>query len=421
MNITMKNVIRLGACALMLALTASSCDKENNERRVARELELTPAEQQLVRQGNAVAFELFQRASATLGANDNSMLSPISLSTALAMTANGANGATQEAMYKALGLEGMAEPQVNQYYQKLIAGLPYVDPTATLDIANSIWYRRGFSALPAFLDTNREYYKASVEALDFADPAAPGRINSWVDQHTHGKIPTIVEQIPGDMVMYLVNAVYFKGMWKQQFDPGQTTTRAFTLPSQQVLQTDFMRLEDSFPLYRGDIADAIELAYGEGQYRMVVVKPKEGRSPADVLAHLVSSPSAWDQWVAGMRVSKANLQLPKFKFSYDRTLNSDLVAQGMGLAFSGQADFTRINPGGNLLISEVKQKTFIEVNEEGTEAAAATSVGVGVTSVPVIAQFDVNSPFLFVIRESATGLILFVGQVNDPSTEDTQG
>ena len=172
---------------------------------------------------------------------------------------------------------------------------------------------------------------------------------------------------------------------------------------------------------RGDIAAAIELPYGEGRYSMVVVKPKAGRSPADVIAQLATHATAWDEWMAGMRVGRANVHLPKFTFSYERTLNNDLIEQGMGVAFSDQADFTGINPDGNLLISEVKQKTFVEVNEEGTEAAAVTSVGVGVTSVPVVTEFDVNVPFLFLIRESGSGLIVFVGQVNDPSVTDTKG
>lgn len=420
-QIVIKNGIRVAACALLVILSASSCDKENNERRVGRPLELTQAEQQLVRQGNAAAFDLFSRATATLGANENSMLSPLSLSAALAMTANGAKSTTQDAIYEALGLSGTDRETINAYFQKLGTGLPAVDPTAVLDVANSIWYKRGFTVLAEFLDTNREYYKATVEALDFADAGAPGRINSWVNQHTRTKIPTIVQQIPDDMVMYLINAVYFKGLWKQPFDPAQTSERPFTLPNQQVLQTEFMRQQESFPLFRGDIADAIELAYGEGKYSMVVVKPKEGRSPADVIAHLAANGGAWDAWMAGMHVGKANVHLPKFKFSYERTLNDDLMGQGMGVAFSGQADFTGINPDGDLLISEVKQKTFVEVNEEGTEAAAVTSVGVGVTSMPVVTEFDVNTPFLFVIRESGTGLILFVGQVNDPSVTETKG
>ncbi len=420
-NKAMKNGIWMAACALLVFLSASSCDKENNEMRVGRQLELTPDEQQLVRHGNAAAFDLFRSATATLGANENSMLSPLSLSAALAMTANGAKGPTQGAIYDALGLRGADPEGVNAYFQKLAAGLPAVDPTAVLDMANSIWYRRGFTVLPEFLDTNRAYYKATVEALDFADAGAPGRINSWVDEHTRGKIPTIVQQIPDDMVMYLINAVYFKGLWKQPFDPAQTTQRTFTLPGQQALQTDFMRQEGSFSMYRGDIADAIELPYGEGRYSMVVVKPKAGRSPADVIAQLATHATAWDEWMAGMRVGRANVHLPKFTFSYERTLNNDLIEQGMGVAFSDQADFTGINPDGNLLISEVKQKTFVEVNEEGTEAAAVTSVGVGVTSVPVVTEFDVNVPFLFLIRESGSGLIVFVGQVNDPSVTDTKG
>lgn len=419
-NITMKSVMMYGMFALLIILSASSCEKENMGANVARELDLTPDEQNIVRQGNAVAFELFRQASANLGSSDNIMLSPVSLNAALAMTANGAEGPTKDEMYQAMGLEGMDEHAVNRYYEKLITGLPLVDPTSTLDVANSIWYREGFSVLPSFLDTNREFFNASVEALDFSDAAAADRINSWADHHTHGKIPSIVEDIPANMVMYLINAVYFKGMWHHPFDPDQTTQRTFNLPDNRPLTTDFMRLEASFSLYQGEIADIIELPYGEGAYSMVVVKPKAGNTPADVINHLATSES-WDGWTQGLRSSRANLQLPKFKFSYDRTLNADLMGLGMKRAFTDQADFSRINPDEDLLISEVRQKTFVEVNEEGTEAAAVTSVGVGVTSMPVVTSFDVNSPFLFVIREANTGLILFVGQVNDPSTEETEG
>lgn len=419
-NNAMKNMMRYGACVLAVILSASSCEKAGDQERVARELELTPDEHRLVRQGNAVAFELFKRASDELGPRDNIMLSPVSLNAALAMTANGAVGQTKEEMYRAMGLEGVDENAVNRYYQKLISGLPLVDPSSTLDVANSIWYREGFSVLPPFLDTNREFFNASVEALDFGDVAAPDRINSWVDLHTHGKIPSIVEDIPDHMVMFLINAVYFKGMWQHPFDPGQTTQRMFNLEDNRPVTTDFMRLEASFPLYQGEVADIIELPYGEGQYSMVVVKPKAGNTPTDVINHLATS-GGWDNWTEGLRSSRVNLQLPKFKFSYDRTLNADLMGLGMTRAFTGQADFSRINPNADLFISEVKQKTFVEVNEEGTEAAAVTSVGVGVTSVPVVTPFDVDSPFLFVIRESKSGLILFIGQVNDPLTEGTEG
>jgi len=419
----MHHLLCVGVCALVIGLSASSCDKEDEKRHVGKKLEFTPSEHQLVRQGNEAAFSMFVGLSEALGANDNTMFSPLSLSAALAMTANGAQGPTREGIYAAMGLRH-ADPQpINAYFKKLMEGLPMIDPTATLHIANSIWHRRGFTVLPEFLEVNREHYKALVEGLDFDDPSATKRINGWVNQHTRSKIPTIVEQIPGDMVMYLINAVYFKGVWQQQFDPKQTSKQTFTRSDESTLQTDFMRQEGAFPVYTGEMADAVELGYGGGEYSMVVVRPKEGRSPSDVVAHLATTPSAWDQWMLAMQTTKADLdlRLPKFKFSYERALNGDLTARGMGLAFSDQADFSGINPAGGLQISEVKQKTFVEVNEEGTEAAAVTSVGITLTSAPSIAQFVVDRPFLFVIRERTSGLILFVGQVNDPLTASTQG
>lgn len=420
-NRTNYNLLRMGVCALILTLSASSCDKEGEKQRVGKALELTDSEQQLVRQSNAAAFNLFEGVSEGLGTHDNSMFSPLSLNAALAMTANGAKGATQEGIYAALGLQD-ADPQlINAYFKKIMEGLPEVDPTATLHLANSIWYRRGFTVLPEFLETNRANYKASVEALDFADAGATERINGWVSQQTRTKIPTIVEQIPADMVMYLINAVYFKGIWQHQFDPRKTAKDNFIRSDEDALQTDFMQQEGNFLVHANEMADVIELGYGGGQYSMVIVRPKEGKGPSDIVAHLATMPSTWDQWMADMQASNPlNLKLPKFKFSYERTLNSDLAALGMGLAFSNQADFTGIHSGGNVQISEVKQKTFVEVNEEGTEAAAVTSVGAITTSARPMLEFVVDRPFLFAIRERASGLILFVGQVNDPSTASTK-
>lgn len=416
----MQHFITFTAMIAFMALTASSCDEEEPQQDSTVTLTLTAAEKEKVGQDNLFAFELFKQSAADLGANENGLLSPVSLTTALAMASNGARGTTREAIYETLRFGDFDALAINEYYQKLIRDLPKLDFKTSLDIANSIWYKQDFSVAPDFLKVNSQYYHAQVEALDFADPAAPDRINAWVKANTHDKIPSIIDQISQDMVMYLINAIYFKGDWAQQFDKSKTTERNFIREGNSVLETDFMHINENFGVYRGDEVEAVELPYGDNKYSMVIVKSSRGLSPAQVLDKLTGG-TTWNDLTANLRSVKTNLWLPKFKFSFERQLKDDLTALGMGLAFSDRADFTGIQEQGNLTISEVKQKAFIEVNEEGTEAAAATSVGITVTSMPQIYEFDVNHPFLFIIREVSSGLILFVGQVNDPSVEHTEG
>lgn len=416
----MRNAIRGLAVFAVLGLTSSSCEKGQTESTTARDLMLTSTEMQKAGQDNAFAFALFKLATADLDAADNALLSPLSLSMALAMTANGAVGDTKAAIYEALSFNGFEEEQINAYYQKLIADLPQLDPKTTLDIANSIWYRQGLSVLPAFLGTNTTFYDAEVTSLDFADPGAVGRINQWASDHTNGKIPTVIDRIPEETIMYLLNAVYFKGNWSERFEVDKTSKRDFTRAGGVVVQTDFMHANDNYKVYRSEDIDAIELPYGDGKYSMVVVKSNQGQQPAQVLDALTSD-GRWAELSDNLYPAKTQLWLPKFKYSYERNLNDDLSTLGMGLAFTDQADFTGLEPSGKATISSVKQNAFIEVNEAGTEAAAVTVVEVGVTSMPMIFTFDANQPFLYLIRETSTGLILFIGQVNDPTSEQTKG
>ncbi len=403
------------------AISLMGCEKANPDKLGrGKDLILTAVEQEKAESDNQFAFELFRVATARLGANENALLSPLSVGMALAMTKNGAVGETRAAIEKALMFDGFTSEDINAYYQKLAADLPALDPRTTLDIANSIWYRRGFDVLPDFLEVNRTFYKADVSALDFADSGAPNVINDWVSKKTKKKIPTIIDgNIPSEMMMYLINAVYFKGTWEQRFDKSATKKGTFTRQGGAPLQTDFMHTKHPFNVAATDDVEAIELPYGDKKFSLVVLKPRGDLDLAQLSGRL-ADPSFWATLVSSFHPRETQLALPKFKFSYENKLNDELTDMGMGIAFTPQADFSGISPS-PLAISEVKHKSFIEVNEEGTEAAAVTSVGMILTSLPQVYTFNADRPFLFAIREMNTGLILFIGQVNDPSVEVTKG
>lgn len=380
---------------------------------------LSPVEQEKVVQDNRFAFELFRQSTEALPINENALLSPLSIGTALAMVNNGARGETREEINKTLKWEGFDVETINNYYKKLVHDLPLLDPKTTLHTANSIWHHQRLSVLPDFLSINKQFYMAEVAALDFTDPSAPADINEWVNAKTSGKIPTIVDVIPANMMMYLINAIYFKGSWEQQFDPSETATGTFRKEANNSVQTDFMNITHKFKVSSDEYAEAIELPYGNRKYSMVIAKPKDGSTPAQLLEKYKEE--GWQSLVSKFGTADVNLSMPKFKFSYEKQLKNDLTALGMDLAFSEMADFLGISTAQKLAISEVKHKSFIEVNEEGTEAAAVTSVGMIATSMPQVYTFTVDRPFLFVIREMNTGLILFVGQVNDPLAQEAGG
>lgn len=375
-------------------------------------LELTMEQEEKAKKDNAFTFDLLSEALDDLPDQKNAMLSPLGVNMALSMTANGAKGETQTEIYKALRSEGYESSFLNEYYKKLIITLPALDPKVKLDIANSIWYKEGFKVAPAFLATNENFYQATARAMNFDDLGATKIINDWVDKKTNGKIPTIVDRIDQDMRMYLINAIYFKGAWSKPFKKEKTQNLEFQSPSGNI-QVPFMQSEGSYSVLETPDFQAIEIPYGDTTYSMYAFLPAKEISPKLLLKKL-SDAGGWDGYQKDFYPRQTQLSLPKFKFSYENKLNDELERLGMGLAFSNQADFRGIEENGGLAISEVKHKTFIEVNEEGTEAAAVTSVGISVTSMPQYYRLNFDRPFLFFIRENTSGLILFAGQVNNP-------
>lgn len=401
-------------CLVLAALVLASCKKNNdiNSNR-GEDLVLTAGEQQKAEADNRFTLKLFKELSGSVGNNKNLVASPLSVSMAVAMTSNGSNGQTLEGIRTAMEFNNFTEAEINSYYHKLINKLPVLDPLATLQIANSIWYRKGFEAAAPFLQTNESNYDAVVEALDFNSPSAIDKINGWVKDRTNGKIPTIIDEISSNDVMFLINAIYFKSNWKYRFDKNQTGKGDFYTTGAGAVQADFMKTTAILNInINGDVG-IYELPYGNDKYSMVILLPSTGKSVQEVINTVDTA--KWQSWTGNLRKQTVDIYLPKFKFSYNVKLIPQLAKFGMGVAFGPDADFTRINPAGGLFINKVIHKAFIEVNEEGTEAAAATVVGIGLTSAPSgPLTVRIDHPFIFAIREMKTGLILFAGMVNNP-------
>ncbi|TCK83355.1 serpin family protein [Albibacterium bauzanense] len=410
------SVLYLSIIGLLLISPLGCKDTNLNLNHEQQTLTLTPIEERKVNQDNSFSIDLFRTALESASPNDNVLLSPISASIALAMLNNGAIGQTKDSINKALVFDGFTEEQINAYYKKIIQILPNLDPQTKLEIANSIWYHQGFDVSSSFLKANENFYHAKIAALDFAAPDSPNIINDWVSESTQGKIPTIVDQISPDMVMYLINAIYFKGSWQEKFDASKTSEMPFLRNDGSVLNTDFMNISKDFNIIDNDKLQGIELPYGDGQFSMFVLLPSKEQSANDFAKGLKDSDELGEIYSEFVK-AETNLFFPKFKFNYQNKLNDELSKLGMGIAFTEKADFTGISEK-SLLVDEVKQKAFIEVNEEGTEAAAVTSVGVRVTSMPMIHTLKFDRPFVFFIRENNCGLILFTGIINDPSKEE---
>ncbi|MFB9843091.1 serpin family protein [Mucilaginibacter ginsenosidivorans] len=408
----MKRVLLpLSLVAVLFVIASCKKDSKKPSPDTGINLSLNATEQQQAAGDNAFTFNLFKTVAASSTNGTNLFISPLSVSMALGMTANGANGQTLTDMRSTLGFNDFSEDQVNSYYNKLVTQLPQLDPNTTLKIANSIWYDKKFSVLPQFIKTDSTYFNARVQSLDFKAPASVTTINDWVSNQTNGKIKELLQEISDDEVMFLVNAIYFKSTWKSKFDPANTRKLPFYNDGTNSVQADFMQDDISYNAYTDNNVQLIELPYSNEKYSMVIALPNENKTLADLIPMLNSD--NWNDWVSKLSPTKRSIYIPKFTFTYSVNLNSTLTNLGMGVAFTKAADFTRINPAGNLLITKVLHKAYVGVDESGTEAAGATSVGVGTTTAqqPML----VNKPFVFVIREMKTGLILFTGTVNDPT------
>ena len=334
---------------------------------------------------------------------------------------NGAETNTKAEMVEALRIGNFTRDEINQTYKELIAALVSVDPDVAMEIANSIWYSDAFHVEENFLSVNQNYFNAEVREGNFADPGMPETINNWVSDKTHEKIPTIIDGIDPATVMFIINAIYFNGSWTQEFNEENTYTGMFAKGDQNYIEAEMMQRLDTVNYLSNETFSAIQLPYGHGNFNMMLMLPNSDKTVSDVVAEMTTE--NWKAWINGFAMTNdVDIVLPKFKIEYEKKLKDILQIMGMEEAFTTQADFSSINANRDLFISEVLHKTFIDVNEKGTEAAAVTAIIFDTTSddpnEPQKTYFHCTRPFLFAITEKDTGAILFMGQVSEPAYEE---
>jgi len=383
--------------------------------------ELSSSEAKLVEADNSFGFKLFKELNAEM-ADSNVFISPLSISMALGMTYNGAAGSTEEAMRTTLEFGDLSMDEINESYKSLIELLMGIDSDVEFNIANSIWYKYDRDFKQDFFERCDEYFDARVSGLDFSqNEAVKDTINNWVEENTNGKIKDILDYVPPLAVMYLVNAIYFNGAWTYQFNEEDTEDEPFYLPGGGTKECKMMEVKSLFKYFEDSSLQAIDIPYGTGNYSMTVILPVYGEDIGQFIVGLTQE--KWNEWISGFSEDSVNLFLPKLKLEYktDSLLKEVLKDMGMEIAFDpDRANFTDMADPSDIWIGRVIHKTFLEIDEEGTEAAAATVVEMWEKSAAPGSDHPtmrIDRPYIFAIRENHSGTILFIGKIVDPVWE----
>ena len=413
-----KTLTILGMSVLILLGTACSNDDDGKiGSNIRKDITLTRTEQEMVKASNGFAIDFFRNINAE--ENENVLVSPLSLSSLLAMTNNGAEGNTEAELLKALGFENQNAEEVNAYYKNLVNGLLTADKTTKIGWGNSMWINKAYAneVKPTFKETISKDFGAELYTLDF-DKKALDKINDWSYRKTNGCIPEILKELNPSTFSILMNALYFKGVWKEPFEKKNTKSGNFWNNGKQVF-TKFMcqkMMQIDYYASESEGVQLIELPYGNEAFSMVVVLPNEGVEINDCIQGL--SAEKWQNWMGSAANKIVNVELPKFKgeFTYEENLKAALQSMGIKDLF----DMINCNLSGiaeAIYVGKIKQNTFIEVNEEGTEAAAVTVEEMYSSSSgqePLTIDFIANRPFIYAIKESSTDAILFMGKVTNP-------
>ncbi|MDP8220393.1 MAG: serpin family protein [Candidatus Stygibacter frigidus] len=366
----------------------------------------------LVNSINDFGFDLLRQ----IDAKENIVISPYSVFSALSMTADGADTETLIQMRNTLNLDKSLESSIS------LGGLQNMlkekaEDKIELNIANAIWLDKKFTVKEAFVQNIEYNYQAKLNLSDFQKEANTLKeINKWVASQTKNKIPEILAELDPLSKLVLVNALYFNADWRHKFKKSRTYIDNFYLSAQDSVSVKMMNQTGKFLYYEDDQIQAVQLNYQGSNFSLLVILPRQSDNMPEILQNLNNEYllhiNAWEAGVKPVKIS-----LPKYKIDFNRQLNDDLIELGMPLAFSSEADFSRINGKKDLCIGQVQHRGFIEVDEEGTEAAAATAVTMKLMSAaplrdPVI--FNADHPFIFLLQENTTNLILFAGIVNNP-------
>jgi serine protease inhibitor len=375
-------------------------------------INLTTDQVSLIESENTFAFDIFKKVAESSGESENIIISPLSISYALSMTLNGANGTTRDAMLEALRVNGITPETINNSYKNLSEALLNVDKRVLISIANSVWTENNFVVKAPFTEILTGFYNAESKSFDISDPLAPKQMNSWIESKTNGLIKNMIDQLNDNTVMLLINAIYFKGKWKSQFDSKNTVQRSFEKPGGSTAEVPMMKQTSDIKIFTGEGFVLAEFPYGQGNFVMDIILPDD-HSGVNSIMPLINDTS-FKGWLNQLHERETDVTFPRFKYGYKKQLKDILTMMGMGITFTDDADFSNISDL-SLLINDVTHQAFIETNEEGTEAAAATIVDVGVTSMPPPPLvLNIDHSFLYIIREITTNSILFMGRVADP-------
>ncbi|HEY5369650.1 MAG TPA: serpin family protein [Hanamia sp.] len=407
---------------LVIIFTISSCTKTNPVPDEHTQMIVLPANgAAVINANNQFAFDFFRATLTQDPENNNKLISPLSIYLALSMVYNGADNATKDSIAKTLELSGIDIASLNAVCHSLLSQFPQEDNKVRLSIANSIWYKQNsYQPFSAFLNTVQSNYDASVQPLNFDDHSSVNTINNWVAQKTNNKIPKILESISSNDLMYLINAIYFNGAWKYAFNTSDTYNDIFNLQDGSTKSVPFMKRQLKVNMFGDSSFTMIELPYGGGKsYSMYVLEPVHSQESISTFASSLNE-NVLNNAISKMDSSTIQLEIPKWEYSYElQDMKPELTMLGMGIAFSGNADFSKIYDPSQVqvYISKAIHKAYIKVNEEGTEAAAVTAIGITTTDMPMPPLvFKLDHPFVYSIVEKQTGDVLFLGIVNDPAS-----
>lgn len=402
------------------AMTASAKRSEEDRRAHidAQTKQLQTADGQTFINGvNALGFHMLSYLAAQYDP-DNICVSPASAHLALDMLENGAAGATKDAIDKTLGIGSMSSLDLDSNADALTTVLGYADPKVDVENANSVWTDPQISIRPQYLDATQRYYDATSQQVDLGSADGVKRVNEWVSDKTKGNIKTLFDGPQPGTILLLLDAIYFKGNWSTPFDASATADGTFHLLDGTDKQTPMMHRSDHFDFGQVDNVKVLSVPYGSGRLEMVFVLPDDAGDLQNVVSSLDTDD--WDKWMKALSGDLVRVTLPKFKMEDTHKLNDVLKAIGMAPAFDSGAEFSALSSSSGIVISQVLQKTTMQCDEQGVVATAVTAVSGMVTSAgpnstpPHYDEFTADHPFLYAIRDTSTGAILFAGVVAKP-------
>lgn len=410
----MKKYIAIGLAAITIFSSGCSLggkEKVKNKYTIQAK-ELSSSVEKIAEANNKLALKFFDEMIKS-HKKENIIISPLSLNTVLALTQNGAAEKTKEEILKALEMQSLDDSTINEGYKNIIAHYNSLKSIET-KLGNSLWMNKGLQINENFKNTGKNYYEAEINTVDFTKNSATQTINKWISNQTSGKIKKIVDKFDSDTVMTLINTVYFKGKWSKPFTKSNTSKQEFTSSDGAKQEVDMMKELMEADYYKGESFEAVRLPYEDKNFGMYVFLPNKESNIDELLKNM--NYINWSKWLNEFKSKQVQVQLPKFKVEFEEKLNDMLMTFGMQSAFTDKANFTKMSDNHKLYIDLVKQKCYIDVNEEGTEAAAVTAVAIKETSAlidkPI--EFRADRPFIYAIEDKKTGMLLFMGKVEKP-------